>query len=227
MSPIKTNGNAAIIGLRTNPEQDVKVSHGAQLIRQFYQSSQVFSWVALVKSWISTGVNLALAGPFTASCAATVQYILDKLSEELQEDTDIARNLFAHSCRPLGTNASITIEVFCADFCKGNARWETLGLFFTAVARATIDVKCFGTLYTSDEERRSIQTLAMHYSDRCVDIALSLDCLNDLQLLLQYENWISHAFIDGDQSEWKTIHPHSISYILTRQAIFHGETWAM
>lgn len=227
MSPIKTNGNAAIIGLRTNPEQDVKVSHGAQLIRQFYQSSQVFSWVALVKSWISTGVNLALAGPFTASCAATVQYISDKLSEELQEDTDIARNLFAHSCRPLSTNASITIEGFCADFGKGNARWETLGLFFTVVARATIDVKYSGTLYTLDEERRSIQRLAMHYSDSCVDIALSLDCLNDLQLLLQYENWISHAFIDGDQSEWKTIYPHSISYILTTQAIFHRETWVM
>lgn len=47
----------------------------------------------------------------------------------------------------------------------------------------------------------------MHYPDRCVDIALSLDCLNDLQLLLQYKNWISHVFIDGDQSERKTIYP--------------------
>ena len=137
---------------------------------------------------------------FTECCADTTQYVLDKLLEELQDETEIARNLFVHSSRPLATHSSCSIGDFCSDFCKGNARWETLGLFFAAVSRATADVKRFGALYVSEEERRSVQRLALHYSDRCVDISLSLDSLNDLQLLLQYENWIAHAFIDGDQS---------------------------
>ena len=183
-----------------NPEQEAKVSHGAKLIEQFFRSSQAPSWVTLVKRWTSSGVNLALAGLFTESCAETVQYILDKLLEELQDETDIARNLFAHSSRPLTTDASSTIEDFYSYFCKRNARWETIGLFFAAVARATEDLKPFEALYASEQQRRSVQRLALHYSDRCVDISLSLDSLNDLQLLLQYENWIAHASIDGDQS---------------------------
>ncbi|KAF4900256.1 hypothetical protein CGCF415_v010169 [Colletotrichum fructicola] len=40
----------------------------------------------------------------------------------------------------------------------------------------------------------------MHFADSCVDICLSLDCLNDLHLVLQYENYIIHSLIDGDQS---------------------------
>ena len=194
-------------GWPDNPEQEAKISHGAKLIEQFFRSSHAPSWVALVKRWTSSGVNLALAGLFTESCAETVQYILDKLLEDLQDETDIARNLFAHSSRPLATDSSSTIEDLCSNFCKRNARWETIGLFFAAVSRATGDLKRFGDLYASEQQRRSVQRLALHYSDRCVDISLSLDSLNDLQLLLQYENWIAHASIDGDQSMLFTSYP--------------------
>ncbi|KAL3417430.1 hypothetical protein PVAG01_11430 [Phlyctema vagabunda] len=47
----------------------------------------------------------------------------------------------------------------------------------------------------------------MRYSDSCIEIAISLDCLNDLQLFLQYENFILHSFVEGDQSyhSWRRL----------------------
>ncbi|KAF4969339.1 hypothetical protein FSARC_3414 [Fusarium sarcochroum] len=54
---------------------------------------------------------------------------------------------------------------------------------------------------------RGLSRLAMQFSDAFLEIAVSLDCLNDLQLLLQYENFILHSMVDGDQSynSWKRL----------------------
>lgn len=82
-----------------------------------------------------------------------------------------------------------------------NARWETLGLFFTAVSRVTLEPESTRMNHGSQNQRRNVQRVAMHCSDSCLDMALSLDCLNDLQLMLQYENFILHSLVDGDQSE--------------------------
>ena len=61
----------------------------------------------------------------------------------------------------------------------------------------------------------------MHLSDRCLEMCLSLDCLNDMQLLLQYENWIIHTFLDGDQSK-QTF--RSDRFVLTARLPFMAET---
>ncbi|KAJ4304884.1 hypothetical protein N0V90_000412 [Kalmusia sp. IMI 367209] len=68
-------------------------------------------------------------------------------------------------------------------------------------------VRRFEPLFRSFEARRNLQKVAVRFSDRCLDISLSLDRLNDLQLLLQYENWISHSCLDGDQSyiSWRKL----------------------
>ncbi|KAJ5103640.1 hypothetical protein N7532_004169 [Penicillium argentinense] len=42
------------------------------------------------------------------------------------------------------------------------------------------------------------ETLGIFFA--AIKISLSLDCLNDLQLILQYENFIVHSYVDGDQS---------------------------
>lgn len=159
------------------------------------------SWISLVKAWVASGVSLALVGPFTIQCAESAQYLFESPSESEKDIEETSRNLFSHSCSPLVTGADVTMEEFSARFCRERVRWETLGLFFTAVGRATLDVPFFETLYDSNHDRGNLQRLAMHYSDLCLEIAISLDCLNDLQLLLQYENFILHAQIEGDQSE--------------------------
>lgn len=145
-------------------------------------------------------MNLALAGPFTNQCAQTIECLLSPVVKGTGLAAEVSRTLFLNSYSPLNTATTGSIEEFSERFCHANARWETLGLFFTAASRAAIDLASFESLYTTDQQRRNFQKLALHYADRCLDISLSLDCLNDLQLLLQYENFINHSFVDGDQS---------------------------
>ncbi|KAF2498735.1 hypothetical protein BU16DRAFT_303627 [Lophium mytilinum] len=180
---------------------DEKIAQGAALIRQVRLSAKASSWVLLVEAWTAKGVNLPLTDSFTMQCAETAQHIVKNLGSRDEDIVTLSKKLFLHSCSSLTTGTDSTLKDFCGTFCESNARWETMGLFFTAVSRATIDLPCFGFLYNTDLERRYLQRLAMQYSDSCLNLALSLDCLNDLQLILQYENFILHSLVDGDQSK--------------------------
>jgi hypothetical protein len=82
-----------------------------------------------------------------------------------------------------------------------NLRWESLGIFLTAASRAALDISSFAPLYNSDERRRSLIKALLYIGDCCLETCIALDCLNDLQLVLQYENLIVHSQVDGDQSK--------------------------
>jgi hypothetical protein len=71
------------------------------------------------------------------------------------------------------------------------------------VSRATIDIPFFPLLYNTEEQQYTLKRLATKLSDFSLEISLSLDCLNDLQLMVQYENFIVHSYVDGDQSEFQ------------------------
>lgn len=114
------------------------------------------------------------------------------------QSTELSRNLFLNTSRSIDTARSTTLDDFQEQFGHQRCRWETLGFFFTAASRAAIEMAKFES---SSQEFRDLQRLGMNLSDLSLDIALSLDCLNDLQLVLQYENWILHSFVDGDQSK--------------------------
>lgn len=180
-----------------------KIMQGASLLGQVRSSADISLWGARVESWISDGINLALAHAFTSSCVQTAKYIFAK-SDGKEE---LSRALFSNSCREIALSTSSTLGDFSAMFCMDNARWETLGLFFTAVSRATLEPEPARMSHGSQKQRRNIQRVAMHCSDSCLDMALSLDCLNDLQLMLQYENFILHSLVDGDQSysSWRKL----------------------
>ena len=183
------------------PVNDAHISGGANLIDEIRSFAHISSCRKLVEAWMAKGVNLALAGSFTASCAEASEYIINSVTEGIQDVTEVSRNLCASSCRPLITDATTTIEDFCTNFCQINTRWETLGLFFATVSRATTDLNFFEGLYETEQQRQNFRRLAMYYSNRCLDTALTFDCLNDLQLTLQYENVIAHSYVDGDQSQ--------------------------
>ncbi|KAF2704996.1 hypothetical protein K504DRAFT_506464 [Pleomassaria siparia CBS 279.74] len=183
---------------------DGKIAHGAALIDQIRSSAHISLWGSLVEAWTALGINLPLAESFTMQCTQTVQTLFQCSSPGEEGSVDLSRDLFLRSCSSLAMSVDSLLEHFCATFCGTNARWETVGLFFTAVSRATIDIPCFDALYKLDRERRSLQRLAMHYADSCLDISLSLDCLNDLQLILQYENFILHSLVDGYHS-WRKL----------------------
>jgi hypothetical protein len=180
---------------------DEQIAQGASLIRRVRDSAAVPIWSLLTEVWLAKGVNFALATAFTKPCALTATYIFEKFGNENAENMVLSKYLFCRSCSPMATVVNSTLEEFCHFFCQDNVRWETIGLFFTAVSRATIDIPSFDTLYSSDQERCDLQRIAMQFSDSCLEFAISLDCLNDLQLMLQYENFILHSLVDGDQSK--------------------------
>ncbi|KAF2719402.1 hypothetical protein K431DRAFT_321704 [Polychaeton citri CBS 116435] len=186
---------------------DAQVTRGAALIDQFCNSVDLACCTKLVYVWLQTGVNLALAGFSTVFCCETAEALLSSDVLRTNRQEDVSRRLLEGSLNALDTQTNVTAEEFCASFCHGNARWETLGLFFTAVSRATVDLKQLDGVYISRVERRKLQRLALHFSDCCLEIALSLDSLNDLQLMLQYESFVVHSLVSGDQSyqSWRKL----------------------
>jgi hypothetical protein len=129
-----------------------------------------------------------------------------------------AQRLTENSRKPLQFYGMSDIAEFSAQFLDQNFRWESLGIFLSAVSRATIDISFFPPLFKSENDQFALRKLATRLSDLALDIALSLDCLNDLQIVLQYENFIMHTHVDGDQSMYLPFHVIFVSLIFIRKS---------
>lgn len=154
----------------------------------------------LISHWISQGINLALAGPIVMPCVESVDKLFSTRSQ-----TELVAMLFQSSRRRASSDADMPISTFAENCCRSDPGWATLGMFLVALSRASDDTDSFLPLYSTQAGRRRLQKLALHHADQCLEICLSLDCLNDLQLILQYENFIAHSMIDGDQSKLRSI----------------------
>lgn len=171
---------------------------GADILRQIVDSYALTAMKELVQFWLAKGVNLALAEPFVQQCAESVSNLFTSTDQKWH--LVYARRLLQNSALPLKFTVASDISSFSAQFLSQRSRWETLAIFFTAVSRATIDIPFFPSLYTTEEEQYALRRLSTKLSDFALEISLSLDCLNDLQLIIQYENFIVHSYVDGDQS---------------------------
>lgn len=171
--------------------------------------------------WLAKGANLALAEPFVAQCTQSVSQLFTYHDENWH--LVYARRLLHNSAQPLQFDETSDLASFSAQFLDHNSRWETLGIFFAAVTRATIDIAFFPSLYTTEQEQYTLRRLCTKLCDLALEISLSLDCLNDLQLIMQYENFIVHSYVDGDQSKHKTTQILDIYNRLTHvKATTHG-----
>lgn len=159
----------------------------------------------LVAFWRATGANLALAEPLVDIC---MRHTLDDLrslsSNHAGGTTDpylsYARQLLGNSSRPLLVQTPVpTLDGYCSQFLDSNTRLETIGLVFCAVIRAASETHVFPALYIEDPRRQELVALAVKLTNVVVEVILSLDMLNDLQLVLQYENFISHSYVFGVQ----------------------------
>ncbi|KAF4123735.1 Fungal Zn(2)-Cys(6) binuclear cluster domain [Geosmithia morbida] len=195
--------------------KEAHISHGAELIRQLLSFAQVPECIELVRAWLGTGANLVLGSVFTETCLQAAQSILaagsrggeEGGSPSAEDARRISHSLFINSCKPLTAAPDTTLDEFTDQFGMGKARWESIGLFLIAVSRATFRPRCPQPHFDSEPKRRYMRRLTMHYADRCLDICLFLDRLNDVQLILQYETFILHTLVDGDQSyeSWRRL----------------------
>lgn len=194
----------------------------------------------LVRSWLGRGVNLPLAGPIVIECLWSLEHWREVLTPTTVipgesggssfgiTSAGYVATLLTNTLRPFALSSHSTRQDFLAQMVESNLRWETLGIFFVAAARAAYDTPYFPPLYTTNEQRRRLMQALTYIGDYCLETSLSLDCLNDLQLILQYENFIVHSHLDGDQSEFTACSPpielsKAVADLIHTQATIHGD----
>ncbi|KAJ5135766.1 uncharacterized protein N7515_005044 [Penicillium bovifimosum] len=180
--------------------EHILLIQGADILRQLLNTFPLDAMKDFVNFWLATGANLALAEPFTEKCTENMTRLFSSISQEENWHLAYAQRLTQNSREPLQFSSDSDIDSFAAQFLDQKFRWESLGIFLSAVSRATIDISFFPSLFKTEQDQFVLRKLSTRLSDVALDIALSLDCLNDLQLILQYENFIVHTHVDGDQS---------------------------
>ena len=163
------------------------------------------SFSKLIDFWLAKQINLALGGSFVTHCTETVQQTFSAWNAGPGRLQSLAKRLSENSSRGLTARNSSSFADYCNEFCGVNIRWETLALALVAGARAATDISFFPPLFRDRAELQEYQRLVTRLADRCLEITLSLDRLNDLQFITQYENWILHSIVDGDQSKKRVL----------------------
>lgn len=155
----------------------------------------------LIKLWRARGTNLAIMGAMVDQCVDNIPLPPSSTNEDWH--LLYAKSLLTNSSQPLKYSQHSNFSDFCAQFINQNMRWETLAIFLSAVVRATMDIQFFPSLYITEEKKYSLRRLCTRLADYALEITISLDCLNDLQVCLQYENFIVHSHVDGDHSTFR------------------------
>lgn len=173
---------------------------GAQLLTEVVGAIDIEATKHLVTFWLAKETNLALGGLLVSSCVDALESILSDLSRSAARPEHVAKTLFANSHESLPTIPS-SFSDYRKWFCAANPTWDTIGLALVAVGRATMDFPFFPPLFKDMQQVGNFRKLTTDFSDRCLELSLRLDCANDLQLIFQYESWILHSIVDGDQSK--------------------------
>ncbi|EWZ30337.1 hypothetical protein FOZG_15828 [Fusarium oxysporum Fo47] len=158
----------------------------AKLVDQMQRLLSLSSCYSMLQQWPAQDTNLALAGIVVDNCVETMQHLFQENPETSINNVETAKLLFAKSVRPITTDSAATLEDHASQFWQKSARWETLGLFSTAVSRAAIDMSDAQGSCKANMTCCGLSRLAMQLSDTFLDIAVSLDCLNGLRVLPQH-----------------------------------------
>ncbi|KAF9772549.1 hypothetical protein IL306_009741 [Fusarium sp. DS 682] len=182
-------------------ESEIHAAKVAGFIEALSRSFSAAAFKNLVCFWRATGANLALAEPLVDLCLNALDD-LHSLSTQDKSDQYVsyARLLLRNSSRPLPIQSPLTLEDFCLQAQGSKTRLEILGLLICAVIRASSEIYPFPPLYLDGTRQQELMALAVKLTDAAVEAILSLDTLNDLQLVFQYENFISYSYVFGVQS---------------------------
>lgn len=167
-------------------DQDI-LNRAAHCIGMLYQLD--FSDLSrLVNSWLEKGFNLNLAEPFLPACNSAMS-TLSPPNEARATPPLEARGLLLNSRRPISIPRDSRLSEYTAQITGEFLRWETIGLFLAAAGRAVLDTQSFSPIYLCEDQRMPFVRTLTKICNCCLEISLALDCLNDLQFVLQYENF--------------------------------------
>ncbi|KAI5924560.1 hypothetical protein F4810DRAFT_129970 [Camillea tinctor] len=181
-------------------DQNPLSRQAAELLRQLFDTYDLSSMTSIVSFWNAGGINLALAEPLVETCAKGSNFTSLTSFRGQSWHLDFSNRLLENTLRPLEYHDASTLSSYSAQFTGDQTRWETLGIFLSAVLRATMDLPFFPSLYSTEGQKHEFRGLLLQVLDSCLDLCLSLDCLNDLQHICQYENFIIHSYMNGDHS---------------------------
>lgn len=183
-------------------ETNMEAVKAAECMKPLFTSFTPDLLNQLLAFWRATRANLTLGEPLIDTCRRALDDIPGLTSASVHGPDPYltyARDLLRNSARPLLIHPQFDLKDFCQQFLDSNTRLETIGLLICAIIRAASEVRMFPPLYVEDSRRRSLISLAAKLANIIVEATLSIDMLNDLQLILQYENFISHSFVFGVQ----------------------------
>lgn len=169
------------------------------LIRRIREAGDSKSITRLVECWLMLGNSFPLADPFIEYARSALRD-LNALTNLHNSEAELASVILRNTKVNFITPPTSTLAQFCSQMSGQKLGLGSLGLFFCAACQATFDMPEFTSIYRDEDERWRLMMVLMKLSDDCLELALSLDCLNDLQVVFQYENWILHSCMGGDQS---------------------------
>ncbi|KAJ8110966.1 hypothetical protein OPT61_g6327 [Boeremia exigua] len=186
-------------------ESQLEAAAAAECMKDLLSSYAPGLLSQLLGFWRATQANLTVSEPLIDICRRALddlQPCLDSISTINDSDPYItyATRMLHNTAQPLFIHPNLNPEEFCEQFLDSNMRLETIGILLCAIIRAASDIRIFPPLYVDFPRRRNLILLAAKLANIIVEAALSIDMLNDLQLILQYENFISHSFVFGVQS---------------------------
>ncbi|KAJ3495938.1 hypothetical protein NLG97_g3030 [Lecanicillium saksenae] len=183
------------------PDAEIHVAKVAECMKRLFKSFPAAAFKDLITFWRATGANLTLAGPLVDLCIGALDNIQSQLTKHGSDPyVSYARKLLWASSLPLPIQPPLTLQDFCSQSLGSDTRLEIVGVLICAVIRASSEVHIFPPLYLDGNRRQELMALAVKLTDASVEATLSFDMLNDLQLMIQYENFISYTYVYGVQS---------------------------
>ncbi|OJD40320.1 zn-c6 fungal-type dna-binding domain [Diplodia corticola] len=186
------------------PKNKVVVESALRTLKQLGRTD-LSHLVSLIHLWLGQGVNLPLAEPFVAPVVGAIAKSAKATlpSDAINQSEDWVSqhaSLLESTDRPICLRGDTNVNDFFSQLLDHGLRWDVLGIFFTAASRATIDTTSFPPLYTGEAQRWDLIKSLTYIGDCCLETCLAADRLDDLQIVLQYENCVVHSQVHGDQS---------------------------
>lgn len=184
------------------PISDKVIIEQGNFLQDLFQLIDGGAVHSLIQFWLAKGTTLCVGGPFVESCVLSLRRLLAAELFEIHNVSALARKLSNASLCSIEFPSTSTITQLKQSISDANIKWESIALALIAIGIATTDISFFPHLYITLAELLTFRKAVTKLADRCLEIVLELDCHNDIQLVCQYEIFILHSIVDGDQSRF-------------------------
>jgi hypothetical protein len=165
---------------------------------------------SLIEKWQDDVDGSTVFCPWIMACVASVRVELyDQLIQHPTEHQasvlfGLSNKLFCNSLKPLKVDGTCTLDQYTVSFNGLNVRWDTVGMFFTAVGLATMKKapQRIEQLLAraGDMELEVLARRMIDLGQSCLTFCEEAGHLNDVEIWVSYELALLTSVIEGDAS---------------------------